>query len=105
MPSVGWALVATQTTDYDDHDDDNENVNSGNPESGGSNLYSSGLQGCLGVQDTPPQAATSPQSHSSDVTISPSERPLGQPDRGEETAQVSQAEPKYPTLQLALPMY
>lgn len=54
---------------------------------------------------TSPPAATSPQSHSSNVPPSPPEGPLGQPERGEETAQFSQAEQKYPALQLALPMY
>ena len=99
--SVGWTLVTTQNTD-DDYDD-NDNIISENPKSCGNNSCSSGLQGCLGVPDPP--TATFPQSHSCNVPPSPPEEPLGQPDRGEETVKVSQAEQKYSTLQLALPMY
>lgn len=104
MPSAGRTLVTTQSTG-DDHDndyEDNDNIIPENPRSGGNDSCSSGLQGCLGVPDPP--AATSPQSHSSNVPPSP-DGPQGQPDRGEKTAQVRQAEQKYPTLQLALPMY
>lgn len=73
---MGWTLVTTQSTD-DDYDD-NDNIISENPKSCGNDLCSRGLQGCLGVPDPP--AATSHQSHSSNVPPSPPEEPLSQSD-------------------------
>lgn len=64
VPSVGWTLVTTQSTDndhYHDDCDDNDNIISENSKNGGNDSCSSGLQGCLWVLDSP--AATSPQTH------------------------------------------
>lgn len=52
MPSAGCVLVTSQNTD-DNDGNDNDNIISENLESGGHDLCSSDLQGCLGVLDPP----------------------------------------------------
>lgn len=58
MPSAGCVLVTSQNTD-DNDGNDNDNIISENLESGGQDLCSSDLQGCLGVLD-PPDAPSKP---------------------------------------------